>query len=112
MKHAQLPYHAACTAEEYALLVVALVFSPSWRELSGSEHQQAAKASQERNASTVGVIQGAMARASGVSAYGNGWERYGARYFKGVLKMKEAGGKDRNVELQVEVSLYHTSYRS
>ncbi|CAM9549731.1 unnamed protein product [Laminaria digitata] len=75
----------------------------SWRELSGSEHQQAAKASQERDASTVGVVQGAMAMASEGQAYRNGWERYGARYFKGVLKVKEAGGKDRNVELQVEV---------
>lgn len=53
----------------------------------------------------MGVVQGAMAVASEEPAYRNGWERYGARYFKAVLKIKEGGGKDRNVELQVEVNV-------
>lgn len=98
--------NAACiTKYGYVRPSCLYLFPPSWRELSGSELQQASKAFQERDTSTVGVVQEAVAVASGGGAANrNGWERYGARYFKGGVKVKEAGGKDRNVELQVEVS--------
>ncbi len=97
------------------MLAVSFFFFRSWKELSGSERQQAASAFQERDASKSGSGSGsgsgrdegeaAASGASPPSTERNPWERYGARYFKGAIKAKGAGagGKDRTVHVQVEV---------
>lgn len=85
--------------------------APSWKELSGTELQQAATAFQERDASKSGSsVQGeeAVAESSGASPPSrDAWERFGARYFKGTLKTNKSsdGGQERAVQIQVEVNM-------
>lgn len=84
----------------------------SWKELSGSEKQQAAVSFQERDSSKSGSsVQGEGEEEEGedgaeaVSAAGAStpWERFGARYFTGALKTNKGQGKERTVRIQVEV---------
>lgn len=85
----------------------------SWKELAGTELQQAATAFQESDASKSGSNaqareqgQEAEAASSGASPPSrDAWERFGARYFKGTLKTKKTsdGRKERTVHVQVEV---------
>eukprot|EP00903_Cladosiphon_okamuranus_P019894 g18286.t1 len=81
----------------------------SWKELSGTELQQAAVAFQERDAFKSGSsVQGeeAVSELSSASPPSrDAWERFGARYFKGTVKTKKTsdGGPERTVHIQVEV---------
>lgn len=76
------------------------MFSSSWKELSGSELQQASTTFQENHASKSGGSEEAEAAScSGLEL----WERFGARYFKGTLSIKQGRGKERIVHVQVEV---------
>ncbi|CAM9748039.1 unnamed protein product [Pylaiella littoralis] len=84
----------------------------SWKELSGSEKQQAAVSFQERDSSKSGSsVQGEGEEEEGedgaeaVSAAGAStpWEQFGARYFTGALKTNKGQGKERTVHIQVEV---------
>lgn len=45
----------------------------------------------------------ALSEGSRTLAERNAWERHGARYFNGTLKLKKGKGKERVVEIQVEV---------
>lgn len=85
------------------MLPYCVPLASSWKELSGSELQLVAKAFEERGASNAAAVQGAAAGGSGSPSSRKEWERYGARYFKGVVNMKKGRGKERNIELQVEV---------
>ncbi|CAM9146294.1 unnamed protein product [Ectocarpus sp. 12 AP-2014] len=72
----------------------------SWKELSGSELQQASTTFQENHASKSGSSEEAEASScSGLEL----WERFGARYFKGTLSIKQGREKERIVHVQVEV---------
>lgn len=81
----------------------ALFLSSSWKELSGSELQQASSIFQENHASKSKSIPGGGEEAEAVSCSDRKlWERFGARYFKGTVSSKQ-GGKERIVHVHVEV---------
>lgn len=48
-------------------------------------------------------MKGAVSEGRGALAERKAWERHGARYFIGTLKLKKGKGKERVVEMQVEV---------
>lgn len=88
----------------------------SWKELSGSEKQQAATSFQKSDASKSGrtssSVQVEEREDEATSAAGAStplcrddypWERFGARYFAGTLKTNKDQGKERTVNIQVEV---------
>lgn len=81
----------------------------SWKELSGAELHQAATAFQDADASKSGSAveddEAAAATSGASTTRRDPWERFGARYFKAALKMKNTngGGKERTVNIQVEV---------
>lgn len=82
----------------------ALPFACSWKELSGADLQQAVKAFGEEKPSSGDDAQEEGAPVSGVpNVRKEERERLGARYFAGVLKTKKGRGKERNIEIQVEV---------
>lgn len=71
----------------------------SWKEHSGSDLEQAA------NSFRPNPAQGSADNDSSPSTAGarNEWEQYGARYFRGVVKMKRGQKKEADVEMLVEV---------
>lgn len=89
----------------------------SWKELSGTELQQAAKSFQ--TSSTQGSVEKNEPQASPQAGLAlmsmtgpltavdvrDQWEQYGSRYFRGVVKMKRGHKKEADVDLLVEVSL-------
>lgn len=108
--HPSIGQHLTDPVSGCSLVCFCFLFSyPSWKEVSGTELQQAATAFQESDASKSGSsVQGeeAVAASSGTSTpCRDPWERFGARYFKGTLKTKKSndGGKERAVHIQVEV---------
>ncbi|CAM9244068.1 unnamed protein product [Ectocarpus fasciculatus] len=75
----------------------------SWKELSGSELQQASSIFQKSHASKSKSIPGGGEEAEAVSCSDRKlWERFGARYFKGTVSSQQ-GGKERTVHVHVEV---------
>lgn len=77
----------------------------SWKELTGSDVEQAA--SSFRSVSTQGSADN-DASSTDTAGARNEWERYGARYFRGVVKMKRGQKKEADVEMLVEVRKLHS----
>ncbi|CAM9628417.1 unnamed protein product, partial [Sphacelaria rigidula] len=86
----------------------------SWKELSGLDLENAGKSFRatssqgspdKDSSSSSAAVSPLLSSSSSTPHVRDEWERYGARYFRGVVKMKRELKKESDVEMLVEVSM-------